>query len=226
VQAAIVIVGSDLRIRRFTPLAEKSLNLIQSDVGRPIHHIKPNIDFPALEGHIRGVIDGVTPYRGEVRDAQGRWMMLGIRPYKDLDNRIDGAVLTLVDIDEQKRAELALREEQQLLERLCEGIGEWVVVVDEGLRVQRANEAFRTAFRLDGEVARGRPLGEIDAAWRTPEVSGLLQRALAGPRSEAPAAEIAFGGRRLTLEARRVDKPAESPMLVLVARTPSADGEV
>ena len=49
VQIAIVIVASDLRIRRFTPMAERMLNLIPSDVGRPIGHIKPNIDCPDLE---------------------------------------------------------------------------------------------------------------------------------------------------------------------------------
>jgi two-component system, chemotaxis family, CheB/CheR fusion protein len=223
VHAAIVIVGGDLCIRRVTPLAERALNLIQSDVGRPIHHIKPNIDCPDLEEHIRAVIDRVTPYRGELHDAQGRWMVLGIRPYKDLENRIDGAVLTLTDIDEQKKAELALRDEQRLLELICEGLGEWVVVLDAGLRVRRANDAFRSAFRLDGEAAAGRALGEIDAAWRTPEVGGLLERALNEPRGETSASEIAVGGRRLALRARRVDNNAASPMLVLVAHPPGSE---
>jgi two-component system CheB/CheR fusion protein len=223
VQAAIVIVGGDLRIRRFTPMAERSLNLIQSDVGRPIHHIKPNIEGLDLEDHIRRVIDGVSPYRGEVRDAQGRWMMLAIRPYKDLENRIDGAVLTLIDIDDKKKAELALLEEQRLLELVCDRIGEWVVVLDAGLRVRRANEAFRMAFRLDGQAVVGRPLGEIDAAWRVPEVSALLERALAAP-GDAPVADVSVGGRRLSLQAHCVDKSTESPMLVFVARAPGSDG--
>ena len=224
VQAAIVIVGSDLRIRRFTPMSERALNLIQSDVGRPIHHIKPNIDFPGLEEHIRGVIDGVTPYRGEVRDVQGRWMMLVIRPYKDLENRIEGAVLTLTDIDEQKRSELALLEEQQMLEVLSARTGDWVLVLDAALCVRRANETFRAAFRLDGETLAGRALGEIDAAWSTPEVSELLQRALAASEGETDAAEVRLGARRLSLEARRLDRAAESPMLVLVARPLGTEG--
>jgi two-component system CheB/CheR fusion protein len=222
VQAAIVIVGSDLRIRRFTPMAERSLNLIQSDVGRPIHHIKPNIDCPGLEDHIRGVIDTVTFYRGEVRDAQGRWMFLGIRPYKDLENRIDGAVLTLIDIDDQKQAEASLREEQELLEAICEGVGEWVVVLDGALRVRRVSEPFRAAFRLDGEAVVGHALGEIHAAWRTAEVDALLERALAGSRGETTAGEVEIEGRRLRLQIRRAEKAAESPMLVLVARPPRA----
>ena len=52
VDIAIVIVARDLRIRRFTPMAERVLNLIPADIGRPIGHIKPNIDCPDLEARI------------------------------------------------------------------------------------------------------------------------------------------------------------------------------
>jgi two-component system CheB/CheR fusion protein len=55
---AIVMVDNDLRIRRFTPTAERVLNLLPNDIGRPISHIKPNIDCPELEGLIRRAIGG------------------------------------------------------------------------------------------------------------------------------------------------------------------------
>ena len=97
VQIAIVIVASDLRIRRFTPMAERVLNLIPGDVGRPISHIKPNIDCPDLEELITQVIETVAPCEREVRDALGNGLSLRIRPYKNLENRIDGAVLALFD---------------------------------------------------------------------------------------------------------------------------------
>ena len=109
VHIAIVIVASDLRIRRFTPMAERILNLIPTDIGRPISHIKPNIDCPDLEELIGEVMDTVTPKEREVRDQQGHWMSLRIRPYKNVENRIDGAVLTLFDVAPSKRQEEALR---------------------------------------------------------------------------------------------------------------------
>jgi two-component system CheB/CheR fusion protein len=99
----IVMVGRDLRIRRFTPLAEKAFNLIATDVGRPISDMKSNLrvdDFPAL---VARVIDLITPYEGEVRDQSGRWHSLRIRPYVTLDNKIDGASIVLVDIDAIRR---------------------------------------------------------------------------------------------------------------------------
>jgi two-component system CheB/CheR fusion protein len=98
VQIAIVIVARDLRIRRFTPMAERVLNLIPADLGRPIGHIKPNIDCPDLEARILHVLDSVTPQECEVEDRQGGRYLLRIRPYKDLENRIDGAVLALFDV--------------------------------------------------------------------------------------------------------------------------------
>src|SRR5262245_52837958 len=104
VEIAIVIVASDLRIRRFTPMAERVLNLIAADIGRPIGHIKPNIDCPELEQLIGDVIDRVTSREIEVRDRQGNWYSLRIRPYKNVDNRIDGAVLSLFDISATRRS--------------------------------------------------------------------------------------------------------------------------
>ncbi len=98
VEIAIVIVGADLGIRRFTPMAEKVLNLIPTDIGRPISQIKPNIECPTLEKLIARVIDTVTIHETNVRDSEGRWYSLRIRPYKNVENRIDGAVLALFDI--------------------------------------------------------------------------------------------------------------------------------
>src|SRR5678816_2586984 len=73
VEIAIVIVANDLRIRRFTPMAERVLNLIAADIGRPISHIKPNIDCPELEELIRAAIEHVVTQEREVRDLHGRW---------------------------------------------------------------------------------------------------------------------------------------------------------
>src|SRR5262245_56992246 len=105
VQIAIVIVSSDLRIRRFTPMAEKVLNLIPADLHRSIGHINPNIDCPNLEQLIVECMDSVAPVERDVLDRQGRWYSLRIRPYKSLDNKIDGAVLALFDVDSLKRSE-------------------------------------------------------------------------------------------------------------------------
>ena len=102
VQIAIVIVASDLRIRRFTPSAEKLLNLIPGDVGRPIGNIKPNVQCPDLEKLCAEVVDTMMPVEREVQDDQGRTYSLRVRPYKNLESRIEGAVLTLFDLERSR----------------------------------------------------------------------------------------------------------------------------
>jgi two-component system, chemotaxis family, CheB/CheR fusion protein len=103
VNIPIVMVSRDLRIRRFTPVAERIFNLIPSDVGRPISDIKPNLDVPDLARLIEGVIDTLIPHEGEIKDLTGRWYSLRVRPYVTLDNKIDGASLVLIDIDAYHR---------------------------------------------------------------------------------------------------------------------------
>ena len=109
VQMAIVMLGADLRIRRFTPMAEKMLNLIATDVGRPITDIRLKVEVPDLEAILVEVVETVQPYQREIQDRNGRWYSLRVRPYRTLDNRIDGAVIVLVDIDSIKATVEALR---------------------------------------------------------------------------------------------------------------------
>ncbi|MFO0957407.1 MAG: PAS domain-containing protein [Isosphaeraceae bacterium] len=103
VNIPIVMVGRDLRVRRFTPLAERLFNLIPSDVGRPIGDIKPNLEIADLPDRIARVIDTLVPFEGEARETSGRWYSLRIRPYVTVDNKIDGASVVLVDIDALRR---------------------------------------------------------------------------------------------------------------------------
>jgi len=99
VDVVYVVLDSDLRIRRFTPAAQKVLNLIPTDVGRPIGDIKPNLELDDLSKLIQDVIAKMKHREQDVRDVSGRWYSLKIRPYKTQDSRIDGAILALTDID-------------------------------------------------------------------------------------------------------------------------------
>src|SRR5207244_12745668 len=93
----------DLSICRLSRLAQRVLNISTTDVVRPITQIKPNISCPDLESLILEVIDTVSIKHREVQDANGHAWSLTIRPYKNIDNRIDGAVLALFDVHEARR---------------------------------------------------------------------------------------------------------------------------
>jgi two-component system CheB/CheR fusion protein len=103
VQIAIVIVARDLRVRRFTPMAEKKFNLIPSDIGRPLSQISTTLQCPDLPALITESIDTVAPVERTVQDDKGETYLLRIRPYKTPDNRIDGAVVALFDLDGAKK---------------------------------------------------------------------------------------------------------------------------
>lgn len=100
----ILIVGGDYRVRRFSPKAKSSFNLLPSDIGRPIGDIKPSFDLD-LSHLIAAVSETLTPKKVEIQNDFGRWLRLQIRPYKTIKNKIDGAIISLTDIDELKKKE-------------------------------------------------------------------------------------------------------------------------
>jgi two-component system CheB/CheR fusion protein len=99
VSIPIVMVSRDLRIRRFTPPAERLFNLIATDLGRPISDIHSNLALDNLPQRISTVIDTLTPYESEIQDSGGHSYWLRIRPYVTMDGRIEGASVVLLEID-------------------------------------------------------------------------------------------------------------------------------
>ena len=97
--AAIVIIGADLRIRRFTSAAQKALHVLSSDIGRPIREVKLSLPIPDVEATIRGVIETLVQKELAVQDRQGRWFSLRIRPYKTAENKIDGVLLVAAEVE-------------------------------------------------------------------------------------------------------------------------------
>jgi two-component system CheB/CheR fusion protein len=104
VQFPIVMVDGTLTVRRATPAARAAFNILPTDIGRRITDLRSNIDLPDLENILRGVIETLNMFERQVKDLEGRDYSLRIRPYRTSDNRIDGAVITLIDIDGSKQA--------------------------------------------------------------------------------------------------------------------------
>lgn len=103
----IIMVGRDLCIRRFNHVAEKFLSLIPRDVGRRITDIQPKLEITDLEKMIIDVLEELKIQEREIQDKNGRWQLIQIRPYKTSEHKIEGAVITLIDIDNvRKTAEL------------------------------------------------------------------------------------------------------------------------
>jgi two-component system, chemotaxis family, CheB/CheR fusion protein len=100
----LLIVDGDYRVRRFSPKAKSAFNLIPSDVGRPIADINPSFDLD-LSHLIHEVSETLAPKKVEVQSFNGNWLRVHIRPYKTIENKLDGAIISLTDIDEIKKRE-------------------------------------------------------------------------------------------------------------------------
>jgi two-component system CheB/CheR fusion protein len=111
-----VFVDFQLRILRFTPAASSIINLIVSDVGRPVAHIASNlVGYSGLVTDIKAVLANLVPIEREVQTPEGQWYTLRIQPYRTLDNVIEGAVISFVDTTEMVRTRVALHKANDLL---------------------------------------------------------------------------------------------------------------
>jgi two-component system CheB/CheR fusion protein len=174
VHIPILIVSVDLKIRRFTPAAERMLNLIPTDIGRPVGHIKPNIHCPDLEVLISEVIDSITVREREVTDHEGNKYTLRIRPYKNVENRIDGAVLTLFDVSPARLHEEDLRMTRRLI--LLQAMDSATLVVGADWTVRQANRVFLESFGLQAPDVLGKPLFEMaEGRWDVSELRRVLE---------------------------------------------------
>lgn len=106
---ATVFLDRDLRITRFTPSAVTLFNLIATDVGRPLSHLRTQLQYPELADDARRVLERLALVEREVGASDGNWYLVRMLPYRTLDDRIAGVVLTFVDISERKQGQEALR---------------------------------------------------------------------------------------------------------------------
>jgi two-component system CheB/CheR fusion protein len=104
IEIPVLIVGGDHRVRRFSPNAKTAFNLIPSDIGRPIGDITSNFSL-SLDALISEVTETLVAKELEVQDFNGFWLRVQCRPYRTVDNKIDGAIIALVDIDALKQKE-------------------------------------------------------------------------------------------------------------------------
>jgi two-component system CheB/CheR fusion protein len=178
VSIPVIIVGGDRRIRRFTPAAEPLLNLIPADVGRPISDIRPNVDVPDLDSLVSEVSGNGSLVEREVQGRDGHWYSLRMRPYRTAENKIDGVLMALMDIDVMKRgldqARLSLDDAvtaRDLSANLLDMSGALIVILDPAGRIIAFNRASQERSGYSFREVEGRmfwdfllPPEEVDEA--------------------------------------------------------------
>ena len=156
---ATVFVDYQMRILRFTPGASAIINLIPGDVGRPVSHLVSNLaNYRNMVPDIQVVLNTLIPNEIKVQTLNGTWFTMRILPYRTLENVIEGAVITFVDISELKRME-GLQREVNDLRRLA------VVVRD-------AHDAI-TVQDLEGRIVAWNPGATRMYGWTEDEALAL-----------------------------------------------------
>ena len=150
---ATVFLDNDLQVRRFTTQTTKIMKLIQGDVGRPITDLASDLCYPELAADAREVLRTLGLSEKSIATGDGRWFTVRIMPYRTLDNRIDGVVITFADITVAKTLEAKLRDQQSILEKH---------VADQSTKLDLA----KNARRLDAgsRKQRGASRGETPKA--------------------------------------------------------------
>ncbi len=171
INVPLVMVGKDLHIRWFTPAMEPLLNLLPTDQGRPITDLQSG-KIPNFRELLMAALAGEQNQDIEIENPSGRWLSLRILPYRGMDNSVEGAIATLIDIDDLKRA-------RDLAEAVVAVVREPLIVLDAGLRVRTANPAFYAMFQLDNGNTDGRLIYEIGGGqWNQPRLRQLLEEVL------------------------------------------------
>ncbi len=217
----VVMTSADGRIRRFTGPAEKLLHLQSTDVGRPIRELRLDASLGDLAEVVSGVVETVTPREEEVRDAAGRWYVMRARPARTADNRIDGAILSFLDIDLVKKSLEAAQRARDYAEALMETLRESLLVLDGELRVRAANPPFYRTFRREPSEVEGRSLFELPE-WR--EHESEVREPLEDLETEEARRDWqleldieGLGRKTILANARRIRLPGEAKPLLLLA---------
>ncbi len=163
VDNAVVIVGMDLKIRRFTTTAEKLLNLVPGDIGRSIGFLDTFLGAGPLESKVSSVIQSLSTMEEEIRASNQRWYAVKISPYKTLDHSIRGALVTLMDIDIRRRAQEMTRDVAAYAGRFLAAMSHPLIMVDRKLRVLWCNDSFVETFQISAEETVGNVLENVGA---------------------------------------------------------------
>ena len=147
-QDAAIIVGMDLRLRHYTAVAAKLLNVIPGDVGREIAFVNKFFGSLDLSEKVSSVVSSLVSYEADVRCGDGCWYSIYVTPYKTLDHKIQGAVISFVDIDVRRRATQLTQDTADYLGNLLASVAQPLAVIDQNMWLIWANGDFLSLFNI------------------------------------------------------------------------------
>jgi two-component system, chemotaxis family, CheB/CheR fusion protein len=149
-----------LRIKRFTDRITDLFQITPADEGRPISAFTHELEYDDLIKDVRAVLSDLAPVRREIRSRAGRWYEVRLRPYRTMDDKIDGVVATFLDVSERRQVEQALRQSETTLrheKRLIELSHDPIFIWDFDGTILEWNRGSQELYGYTAEEAIGRP---------------------------------------------------------------------
>ncbi len=178
-EVATLFLDRELCIRRFTPQVGELFNIMEADQGRPLSHITHKLEGNSLLRDAKGVLEKLTMIEREMRGLDDRHFLVRLRPYRSLEDRIDGVVIIFVNVTKMKQTEEQLRASNQFQQDIVHTVREGLLVLDLNLRVEFANESFYQMFEVPMTETEGTLVYELgNGQWDIPELRILLEDVL------------------------------------------------
>jgi len=186
---ATLFLDEKLNIRRFTNRTTSIIKLKAGDIGRPITDIVTTLEYPELARDAREVLHSLIFSEKNIGSAAGdSWFNVRIMPYRTLENRIDGLVITFSDITASKKYEKELQVTSQRFTSIMEAIPEGLIIQDADGRILMANREAQRLFGISMQEMQGRTIAELP-------LSFLRQDGTALPPEEFPSALVLRSGK-------------------------------
>ncbi|SAL84602.1 chemotaxis protein [Caballeronia arvi] len=130
-EIATVFVDKQIRVKRFTTSATRVFKLIDVDIGRSLFDITHSLRYSSLADDVKQAFETLKLIEREVESSDGKWYLMRLLPYRTADDRIDGAVLTLIDITARHLAEESARIGEQRLRLVAQSTNDYAIIVQD-----------------------------------------------------------------------------------------------
>jgi len=223
-----IFLDKDLLIKRFSFYASRMVNLIASDIGRPIEHIATNLKYNDLAEDAKEVLRTLAFKVKDVQTKDGCWYRMRIRPYRTYNDALDGVIITFEDINDFKKAaeeidnlNKIIRETRRYADDIINALAEPVLILNSEMKVLAANSSFYKTFVVLGLDTIGKCLFDLDNNnWNIPKLRESLEGVIPGRKlTEELAVEynsVKTGRKNLLINVRQIFQEETETKIILL----------
>lgn len=161
VNMPLLMLTDNLIIRHFTPPMERLFNIRAADIGRSLSEIRLQLSVENIEPILHEVLDTLGTRELEVQDRDEKWHLLRIRPYRTAENKIDGLVVLLLDIDQLRRSQQDLLDAHNFAASVVQSVPISVVVLEMDCTIRIVNQAFVELTQTKESELTGRSFPDL-----------------------------------------------------------------